>query len=131
MWLLQWLHCCPWIRQDPWNLEQIDILGYSQVYSTEFVPPMIDLSDFENFHFENFLKKKRIGVMYSSNKVDFDYIDFILKSLTLRRPICLVRHLVMFFVFDGRVSDINPKLRKNTRHEILFSFFCLKIRLTV
>ena len=52
---------------------------------------MIDLSDFENFHFENFLKKKRIGVMYSSNKVDFDYIDFILKSLTLRRPICRVQ----------------------------------------
>ena len=68
---------------------------------------MIDLSDFENFHFENFLKKKRIGVLYSS---DFDYIDFILKSLTLRRPICRVRQLIMFFVFHGRVSNINLKL---------------------
>ena len=120
MWLLQWLHCYRWTRQDPCDLEQIDILGYSQVYSTEFVLPMIDLSDFENFHFENFLKKKRVGVMYSS---DFDYIDFILKSLTLRRPICRVRQLIMFFVFHGRVSNINPKLRKNTLLQIWFSFF--------
>ena len=45
------------------------------------------------------------------------------KVLTPRRPICRARQLGMFFVSQGRVSNVIPKRWKNTLLEIQFSFF--------